>query len=217
MLDNHEEYQAIPRRPEHQHGHSHITQPSCFQISPFLPLSLNTGYCCHWYSLPWLGTRARASGVRFTLPLKFLWKVPMSQRTVLSMKQLTLKQWLAYPDQKPCLRCLLLCLYFTNIIGVQNANCRGGQGTADECQRCPWVWEEKAAKPMMEAAVGCQASVSGTLDKLHFMSHSLHTPANSVKHKLCWGRVSDGFFLFCEDLGFLEKQVLLFFFAKLQK
>jgi len=61
--------------------------------------------------------------------------------------------------------------------------------------------------PMMEAAVGCQAWVSGTLHKLHFVSHSLHAPANSVKHKLSRGRISDSFLLFCKDLGFLEEKV----------
>lgn len=214
-LDNHEEYRAIPHRPEHQHTQCHVTQPSCFQINPFLPLSFNSGDCCHWYSLPWLGSRARASRVRFTLLLKFFRKAPVSPRPVLNLQQLTLKQWLMCPDHKPCLCRLLLCFHFTNIIGVRNANCRGGQGTADECQSCLWVWEEKAAMPMMEAAVGCQASVSGTLHKLHFVSHSLRAPASSVKHKLCWGRVSDGFLLFWEDLGFLEKHGGLFFFARL--
>lgn len=58
----------------------------------------------------------------------------MSQRPVLSLKQLTLNQWVAYPNQKPCFYCLLLCLYVPNIIGGQNANCRGGQGAAGECQ-----------------------------------------------------------------------------------
>lgn len=165
------------------------------------------GYCCHWYSLPWLIIKPRASRVRFTLLLSFSEKC---LRPVLSLKQLTLKQWLAYPDQKPCLCCLLLCLYITNTTGVQNANHRGGQGTADECQSCLWVWEEKAVMLMTEAAVGCRASVSGTLHKLHFVSHSLRAPANSVKHRICWGQVSDGLLLFCDYLFFLEKKVIIF-------
>lgn len=81
VLDNHEDYHAIPCRLGHWHGHWNVTQLSRFQISPFLPLSLNIGYCCHCYSLPWLDTRARASRVRFTLPLEFFQKRAYEPKT----------------------------------------------------------------------------------------------------------------------------------------
>lgn len=149
--------------------------------------------------------------------LSFSEKMTMSQRPVLSLKQLTLKQRVAYPDQKPCLYCLVLCLYATNIIGGQNANCRGGQGAAGERQSCLWVWEGKAAMPLTEAAVGCQALVSGTLHKLHFVSYSLRAPANSVKHRFCRGRVSGGFFLFLWGLGFFRKAHWIIFLCKAGK
>ena len=160
-----------------------------------------------------LGLEPAESGLLCCLSFseKCLW----AKDQLLSLKQLTSKQWLAYHDQKPCLYCLLICLCFTSITGVQNVNCRGGQGAADECQSCLWVWEEKAATPMTEAAVGCQALVSGTLHKLLFVSHSLRAPASSVKHKLCRGRVQMVSCCFVRIWDFLEKQVGLFCFARL--